>query len=494
MLDQHAVAELVAERVVDGLEVVEVEEQHCNVRAATAGRLGRSQHFVEASEQLPAVRQARQRVVLGEVLQLLRALLDAVLEVRLVRLDGAFGLGEFPRHVVERLREFLDLARTAGVYARGEVTGGELARAFGEPPNGARDRPRGHEQRDEREQHGLDRGAAYRGLRALDRDLRAGRGSLEVPPRGRLDVFADLARRAGRPGSRTRPGASTTESLSASACRRQRIAAARSSICIDEPVSTGRDRELRAMRRERAPQQGFAAFRPVGEPPAPREFARDVVPCGFERAGQFRNRRTGDQAVADDDAGAAGALDAAVECGERLLERGDRVATLVLHGQEPEALRLVRGDLLQQILDGLRVVARGQVHRLRGCPGKSLGGRQRRGAVVAGVGAKKREHCPVEGGETVAEVAHACATGARTRAASGRGRRWPCVSRAAPRRSQARRRRSRTRNRARATRRSAARSSGFATAPAQTWSANTRPLVPGHPPRRPIVPLRSVRL
>ena len=70
---QDAVAEFVAERVVDGLEVVEVEEQHGDVRAGRARGRGGIEHLVQALEQLAPVRQVRERIVLGEVPQLQRA-------------------------------------------------------------------------------------------------------------------------------------------------------------------------------------------------------------------------------------------------------------------------------------------------------------------------------------------------------------------------------------------------------------------------------------
>ena len=78
---QHAVAEHVAHAVVDVLEVVEVEEEDAGERPA----LGRArERLVQLHEELAAVRQARQRVVGGEVLQLARALLDLRLELAVV--------------------------------------------------------------------------------------------------------------------------------------------------------------------------------------------------------------------------------------------------------------------------------------------------------------------------------------------------------------------------------------------------------------------------
>jgi hypothetical protein len=95
---QHAVAEDVAHAVVDRLEVVEVEEEDAGERSALGG-LG--QRLVQLHQELPAVRQAGQRVVRGEVLQLAGALLDLRLELAVVLAGELVGGGQAFGHQVE---------------------------------------------------------------------------------------------------------------------------------------------------------------------------------------------------------------------------------------------------------------------------------------------------------------------------------------------------------------------------------------------------------
>src|SRR5690606_33857642 len=64
---QHAVAERVTQAVVDGFEVVEVDEQHGDARVAPARAVDRA---FEVSEQLPAVRELCERIVMRKVLEL----------------------------------------------------------------------------------------------------------------------------------------------------------------------------------------------------------------------------------------------------------------------------------------------------------------------------------------------------------------------------------------------------------------------------------------
>ncbi len=71
-LDQHLVPDIVAERVVDDLEAVEIDEEH---REAIAGFTGMRDGAVDPFAEACPVRQARQLVVVGEVLDVgLRAM------------------------------------------------------------------------------------------------------------------------------------------------------------------------------------------------------------------------------------------------------------------------------------------------------------------------------------------------------------------------------------------------------------------------------------
>ena len=185
---QHTVAELVAEAVVDRLEVVEIEEQHREL-SATAG--GRHDHLVQPREELTAVRQVRQRIVLGEVPQLHRPLLDAGLELRLVAAHRALGLVELARHLVERLCELVDLARSAAAHARRQVAGRQAARAGGQAPHRPCDRPGRDREHEQREQDRLEGGVGDRTLRIVDGATRGFCGGRQLAPRRRLDLLAD---------------------------------------------------------------------------------------------------------------------------------------------------------------------------------------------------------------------------------------------------------------------------------------------------------------
>ena len=72
--DQQLVADVVAERVVDELEAVEVEEQDGDAARPGRARCGAADRLVEAVEEQHAVRQPGQRVVQRVVLQALLGL------------------------------------------------------------------------------------------------------------------------------------------------------------------------------------------------------------------------------------------------------------------------------------------------------------------------------------------------------------------------------------------------------------------------------------
>ena len=154
-LDQHAVTEIVAQRIVDGLEVIQVEEQHGDLRCRRVCGTGGVEHFVQSLEQLTPVRQVGQWIVIREVPQLQRPFLDAVLELRLVGLDGALRVRQFRGHVIERVGQFVDLAGAAARDARRKVAGGQAASADRQPAHGPRNRPCRGEQCEQGKQYRL---------------------------------------------------------------------------------------------------------------------------------------------------------------------------------------------------------------------------------------------------------------------------------------------------------------------------------------------------
>ena len=86
--DEQLVADRVAERVVDGLEVVDVDEQHGD------GRIGLRERLVDAVDEQRAVGQPGQRVVVGLVLELaleLAQLPDRLLEAVVLERDRGVG-------------------------------------------------------------------------------------------------------------------------------------------------------------------------------------------------------------------------------------------------------------------------------------------------------------------------------------------------------------------------------------------------------------------
>ncbi len=191
-LHKDAIAEVMAQRVVDGLEVVEIEEQYGDMRSGRTICARGVEHFIQALEQLPSVRQVRERVVLGEVPQLQRALLDAMLELRLVSLDDALGIGQLRSQVIECLGEFIDLAGAAANDAGREIAGCEKASAHRKPAHRPGDGPCRGEQCEQCQQDRLVGRGPERLLRARDGLLRAFGGGRERVPCGCFDVLAKL--------------------------------------------------------------------------------------------------------------------------------------------------------------------------------------------------------------------------------------------------------------------------------------------------------------
>ena len=124
--DQHAIPVGMAHAVVERLEVVDVEEEHADALAGDARPIER---LVERAKQLPAVGDARERILLRELLQLARALLDLGFESLLRIARGVARHRELLRHRVEGHGERVELADAAaghhaGVLAARQAVGG----------------------------------------------------------------------------------------------------------------------------------------------------------------------------------------------------------------------------------------------------------------------------------------------------------------------------------------------------------------------------------
>ena len=251
-LGEHAIAEVVAERVVDGLEVVEIEEQHGNVRSGGSRGASRVEHLVQALEQLAAVRQVGERVVIGEVPQLQRPLLDALLELRLVGLDRALCVREFRRHLVERVRELVDFAGATAGDASGEIAGGKAARAGRQAAHGPGDRPGSREQREQREHDRLVGRCLDRIFRVAHGLSRAGDRGSEFAPCGCFDVLAYVCgERLTVRDERSLPLLDVRAELECAAAQLDRGAEVLHQH--RQPMAAGGGHQLRAMRFDRPP-------------------------------------------------------------------------------------------------------------------------------------------------------------------------------------------------------------------------------------------------
>jgi len=112
---QHAIAERVAEAVVDRLEVVEIDRQQ---REPGIVRLRALDRRFQVHEQLAAIRQIGERIVIREVIQLARALVDFRFELELVRTHSALRVLQLFRHPVERDGQHIELADASSRDAR----------------------------------------------------------------------------------------------------------------------------------------------------------------------------------------------------------------------------------------------------------------------------------------------------------------------------------------------------------------------------------------
>ena len=236
--------------------------------------------------------------------------------------------------------------------------------------------------------------------------LRVRSGNGECAPRRRLDVRPDLGGQrvaVGRERSLSRFDVGTQPQCLAS----QPDSRVEVLELHRQPVAARRGRKLRAVRCKGLAQSSHAAVRSCGKVAAAGEFARNVVPRRFQRACQLRQRRPRHEAFAHDDATPAGALDATIERGKRLLETGDRAPTLILQFQQSQSVDLVVCDPPHHCSDWIGFSdcthVEGLVDGVRQAFGRGDGG----SAVVPGVCTQVGQDRAIEGGEAIAKVAHA---------------------------------------------------------------------------------------
>ena len=128
-----------AHRVVDALEIIEVEEETRDLRSI-AQRL--REDLAQSLVQQRSIRKPGENVVLSELvgmrcrdLELLRPLRDFFLERALIVHHFALRLGEPLRHVVERVREQSELVRRFGGHVNVESPRAHGARRAHEAPH-----------------------------------------------------------------------------------------------------------------------------------------------------------------------------------------------------------------------------------------------------------------------------------------------------------------------------------------------------------------------
>ena len=151
---QHAVAERVTEAVVDRLEVVEVDRQQREPRIVALGAIDGS---LQMHEQLPAVRQIGERIVVREVIQLARALVDLRFQLDLVGAHRALRVLQLFGHLVECNSQHVQLTHARSRYARAHRTAGQTTSRVDQPPHRRGHAGHGDDRDHHQQQH--DRGA-----------------------------------------------------------------------------------------------------------------------------------------------------------------------------------------------------------------------------------------------------------------------------------------------------------------------------------------------
>ncbi len=125
-----------AQRVVDRLEVVDIEEQQ---RQPLIRGGGAHQGAGQPTRQLPAVGQLSQGIVMRQVMELPRAFGHMTLELRLMGAQLAFGVGDPIGHGVERLGQHIEFRQPAARRACIAVAGSDLASRRDQAPHGQGD-------------------------------------------------------------------------------------------------------------------------------------------------------------------------------------------------------------------------------------------------------------------------------------------------------------------------------------------------------------------
>ena len=239
-----------------------------------------------------------------------------------------------------------------------------------------------------------------------DGSLRVSRRGRELTPGGGFDVLEDdFRKRIAIGGERGLQGLdlrSESESLAP-----QLDGPVEVRHLHGKPVLSRGVRELCAVILQCPAQLSLAAIGAGTEIAALRQFARDVVSGGLHGARQLRNRGPRHEAVADDDAGSARALRAAIERGKSGLESGDGAPAFILRVHQPEALGLVVTDALQQRLHLRGFLGRVDFLHLARRVRQAFRRHDRRPTVVRCIGAQVREHGAIVSRHAVAEVAHA---------------------------------------------------------------------------------------
>ena len=133
---QNTVAVVVAERVIDGLEIVDVHEQQAEL---LTGRRRARQRAAESGRQLAAVGKLRERIVVSEMVELPGALGHMPLELGLVGAQLGFGAGDLRRHRVEGFSQRVDFCRPAARRAGAAVASGLQLGCGSQPPDGHAD-------------------------------------------------------------------------------------------------------------------------------------------------------------------------------------------------------------------------------------------------------------------------------------------------------------------------------------------------------------------
>src|SRR3977135_481173 len=117
--------------VIQRLEIVQIQqEQRYLLRAA---RLIECR--VERFKEVTPIWELRERIVIGEMLQLLSALGDTFLQSCLIKAHFALRFRQTARHIVEGGRKLVEFTRTTARCSRRIIAAGQLQRRLSETGN-----------------------------------------------------------------------------------------------------------------------------------------------------------------------------------------------------------------------------------------------------------------------------------------------------------------------------------------------------------------------